>query len=146
MRWFNIPYEYHGLFLSYYRLFQSQSEKHLQQILTYFFLHTTLTLSYVMIYNVSFATYGAIASFLSFLACLRDIFLYGCSRKNTQSPTSKLLSLRCWSPYCFIQFCAKFRLSFKSWRTSCWCSMWYSTAWTFEFSLKDDVMDGGWYP
>ena len=24
--------------------------------------------------------------------------------------------------------------------------MWSSASWTFEFSLKDDVMDGGWYP
>ena len=30
-----------------------------------------------------------------YLRCFRDICLYGCSCRNTQSPTSKLLSLRC---------------------------------------------------
>ena len=66
--------------------------------------------------------------FYLFLSWFHNIFLYGCSRRNTQSPTSKLLSLRCWSAYCFILFCANTRFSFKSWRTCCWCSMWSSTA------------------
>ena len=99
-----------------------------------------------ILYNTLQGPYYLGDNLLSFLACLRHICLYGCSRKNTQSPIWKLLSLWCWSTCCFIQFCTRVRLSFKSWRTCCWCLMWSSTTWTLEFSFKYDVMDGGWYP
>ena len=64
--------------------------------------------------------------------------MYVCNHKNTQSPTSKLLSLRCWSAYCFIQFCTKVALSFKSW-TCCWCSMWSFIAWIFFFLICPSI-------
>ena len=63
-----------------------------------------------------------------------------CSRKNTQSPTSKILSSLCWSTYCFIWFSTKVGLSFKKWRTCCWCSMWYFTTTIFLFLTCPSIL------
>ena len=42
----------------------------------------------------------------------------------------------------FHVICSMVRLSFKSCRTCCWCSMWSSTAWTLYLSFREEVMGG----
>ena len=83
---------------------------------------------------------------MSFFCFLRDTCRYGCSLRNTQSPTSNSLSLQCWYAYFFILFCTITKLYFNSLRTSYWFPMWSSIAWIFLFPFKGDVMDGWWYP